>query len=124
MNDEAQTLELAAEQFLSDRRHLRLRLYQQLWDRLGSVRQLGVAVEELSELTKELSRAIEDEVKPEGAPPRTSTDKIIDEVTDVSIILEELIYHYDIEKEVHKLMGKKLRRTEKFLMSLDNGENK
>lgn len=119
MNNEANSVNLIEGRLLGETRQIRQKLYQRLWDRLGPIRQLGVAIEELSELAKELSRAIEDEVKPDNAEPRTSKERIVDEVTDVSIILEELIYYYNIEKEVHKRKGEKLLRTDEFLRSLD-----
>lgn len=85
----------------------RTKTYIQLFKKYGETAQLVVAIEELSELQKELCKDIRGKGKREN---------IIEEIADVSIMLEQLYLIYQIDsQEVNKVINKKLERTKGIL---------
>ena len=79
-------------------------------EKYGNVLQIVVAIEELSELQKELCKAIRNGID------QVDRQKLIDEVVDVSIMLDqiEMIFRIDpLQSFSHKI--KKLERLEKRL---------
>lgn len=82
-------------------------LYQHLFCKYG-VKQLYVAIEELSELQKELCKAMR-------AEKFNNKNEIIEEIADVSIMLEQLISYFNIDtSEIKKIKGEKIMRTIKW----------
>lgn len=77
----------------------------------GKDAQLVIAIEELSELTKELCK----DKRGIGVP-----EHIAEEVADVSIILQELILIYGNEKEVEEWRQKKIERLQKGMIESGN----
>lgn len=79
----------------------RKKIYEDALVKWGRHNQLTVAIEELSELQKEICKYFRHEGKHED---------LIEEAADVSIMLEQIILMFDIEDEVKKVMEEKLQR--------------
>lgn len=79
----------------------RKKIYEDALVKWGRHNQLTVAIEELSELQKEICKYFRHEGKHED---------LIEETADVSIMLEQIILMFDIEDEVKKVMEEKLQR--------------
>lgn len=81
----------------------------------GKDMQLTVAIEELSELIKEICK------HKRGADNR---DKIIEEMADVYIMLSQIEIIFDVtDSEIEKVMDEKLDRTEARLVFVERSEN-
>lgn len=90
-----------------EKRIERTKTYIQLFKKYGEIVQLVVAIEELSELQKELCKDLRGKGKREN---------IIEEIADVSIMLEQLYLIYNIENyEVDEMFDKKIERTKGIL---------
>lgn len=81
-------------------------LYRQAWQKWGASTQCVVAMEECSELIKELSKAIRG--KANGV-------HIAEEIADVEIMLEQVKLHFSISTVVEGIKEEKLTRLEKRL---------
>lgn len=68
----------------------------------GIERQIMVAVEEMAELTKELAKCF----RPDG----TSTERIVDEIADVLVMMEQMQLIFDVKYQVPGRVGFKVRR--------------
>lgn len=79
----------------------RKKIYEDARIKWGRINQLTVAIEEMSELQKEICKYFRHEGKHED---------LIEEVADVSIMLEQIILMFDIEDDVKKVMEEKLQR--------------
>lgn len=79
----------------------RKKVYEDAITRWGSHNQLVVAIEEMSELQKEICKCFRHEGKKED---------LIEEVADVSIMLEQIIFIFDIDDDVKKMVDKKIQR--------------
>lgn len=73
----------------------------------GKEAQMMQAVEEMSELIKELMKNINRK--------RDNLDDIIEETADVEVMLEHIKYCYDIEKQVADVKVKKIEKLTKKL---------
>lgn len=76
-------------------------VYEEALIRFGRHNQLVVAIEELSELQKEICKFFRHEGK---------HSDLIEEVADVCIMLEQIIYIFDIDEDVKKVMEEKVQR--------------
>ena len=84
----------------------RINLYKNLFER-NKEKQLIVALEELSELQKEITKNLR---------KKSNIDNLIEEIADVQIIIEQLKYYFNIpEESVNEVMDYKLERTKKIL---------
>ena len=82
-------------------------LYTHLYCKYG-IKQLYVAIEELSELQKELCKAMR-------AEKFNNENEIIEEIADVSIMLEQLICYFNIDtSKIKKIKAEKIMRTIKW----------
>ena len=79
----------------------RKKIYEDALIRFGRHNQLVVAIEEMSELQKEICKYFRHEGKDQD---------LIEEVADVSIMLEQIIFMFDIEDDVKKVMDEKIQR--------------
>ena len=80
---------------------------EQLIDKYGD-KQVVVAIEELSELQKELCKALRD---------KTNKENIIEEMADVIIMINQMQMYYKIsDEELHKEINYKLNRTKERLL--------
>lgn len=90
-----------------EKRIERTKTYIQLFKKYGETAQLVVAIEELSELQKELCKDLRGKRKREN---------IIEEIADVIIMLEQMYLIYNIENcEVDEMIEKKIERTKGIL---------
>ena len=76
-------------------------LYQLAIDKWGKTGQLTVAIEELSELTKEICKTLRN---------IGHTERLAEEVADVEIMCEQLRYIFAIDEAVDDWKEYKLRR--------------
>lgn len=85
----------------------RLELYQKLISKYGD-KQVVVAIEELSELQKELCKYLRGKL--DGC-------NLVEEIADVQIMLEQMIILFGIEKSaIDFIINQKLQRTEERLV--------
>ena len=78
-------------------------LYKRVLDKFGDL-QMVVAVEELSELQKEVCKAMRG---------KFNKEHLAEEVADVKIMIDQIMLHYAIqESEVKQVRDEKLKRTE------------
>ena len=81
-------------------------LYKELIAKYG-ILQLAVAVEELSELQKELCKSLRD---------KTNVDNIVEEIADVTIMLEQLKIYFKIsDSDLNSVIDYKIKRTKERL---------
>lgn len=81
-------------------------LYAKLYELNGRVHQTAVAIEELSELQKELCKSIRG---------KACDDNIIEEIADSLIMIEQIIDMNDITDAVAEMKRKKLVRLQERL---------
>lgn len=77
----------------------RNKIYKQIHEKFGIKIQLIIAIEEMSELTKELTKTIRGYDR---------QNNIIEEIADVRIMIEELEIIFDCHREVNEQMDSKL----------------
>ena len=77
-------------------------IYRKAFERFGKVNQITVAIEEMSELTKELCKNLF-----RGAENHKA---LIEEIADVTIMLEQLRLIYEANDEVCEQMDRKIER--------------
>lgn len=77
----------------------RNKLYKRIHEKFGTDIQLIIAIEEMSELTKELTKTIR------GYDRQVN---IIEEIADVRIMIEQLELIFNCHDEVYKQMNSKL----------------
>jgi hypothetical protein len=87
-------------------------VYKQLIEKLGAKNQIIVAIEELSELQKELCKYLRD---------KTNIRNISEEMADVEIMLEQLKLIFENEKPVNLEKKYKLERTYNRYLKVDLG---
>jgi hypothetical protein len=81
-------------------------LYKELIAKYG-ILQLAVAVEELSELQKEICKSLRD---------KTNIDNIVEEIADVTIMLEQLKIYFKIsDNDLNSAIDYKIKRTKERL---------
>lgn len=79
----------------------RKQVYEDALVKWGRHNQLVVAIEEMSELQKEICKFF----RHEG-----DNKDLVEEVADVSIMLEQILFMFDIEDDVKKVMEEKVQR--------------
>lgn len=79
----------------------RAKVYGQALDSFGTVTQLVVGIEELSEIQKEICKALRGE---------DNLQHLAEEVADATIMLEQLRLIFDINEEVGGIMDEKVER--------------
>lgn len=80
-------------------------IYEMAITKYGQMNQIIKAVEEMSELTKELCKLLVNDSK-------YSIECIAEEIADVTIMMEQLRLIFDINDEVCTMMDSKIRRLE------------
>lgn len=86
-------------------------VYEQALAAFGAQNQITIAIEEMSELIKELCKLNRN---------RTNNERIAEEIADVTVMIEQLRLIFDINDLVAEKMDWKMRRL-KF--RLEKGEN-
>ena len=71
----------------------------------GREHQISKAIEEMAELTNELAKSID---------KRTTTERVIDEIADVRIMIGQLEYMYGAERVDNRYI-EKVRRLERMI---------
>lgn len=90
-------------------------IYAMAFDHYGCEAQRMMAIEEMSELIKELCKVQRDE---------TTMWKLVDELADVEIMIEQLKMMFDAENAVRQRMDEKLLRlTKRIEAELEELEN-
>ena len=89
-------------------------IYKKAIDKWGIIPQITMAIEEMSELTKVLCKLLryKDFTPKKDGLCSVRQGDLISEITDVKIMLEQMIYHYKIEAHVVVQMNGKLHRLE------------
>ena len=90
----------------------RQKLHNRAWQQFGAFAQMVVAMEECSELIKELSKAIRGKIN--GL-------HIAEEVADVEIMLEQIKQHFALQAVVDGFKEDKIRRLEERLNEVQHG---
>ena len=80
-------------------------IYEMAITKYSQMNQIIKAVEEMSELTKELCKLLVNDSK-------YSIEGIAEEIADVTIMMEQLRLIFDINDEVCEMMDSKIRRLE------------
>ena len=92
----------------------RMKIYVRLEEQKGKKHQLSVAIEEMAELTKELTKFTRED-------SYTNSKKVCEEIADVKVMIEQLERFFDPDnKAVELIMEYKLKCLEMFY--LDNRE--
>lgn len=88
---------------------------EQLIDKYGD-KQVVVAIEELSELQKELCKSLRD---------KTNKENIIEEMADVIIMINQMQMYFKIsDEELHQEINYKLNRTKERLLKIEVKDEK
>lgn len=87
------------------------KIYEDIFEKNGAKYQAGVCIEELAELTKELTKYIRE---------KGSRMKMAEELADVSLCIRSLIQYFEFQQEVDLFIDFKLRRLR--LMYIDGEE--
>lgn len=86
-----------------------VKLYEYLLNKYEE-KQLIVAIEEMSELTKEITKSLRG---------KTDISHLLEEYVDVVIMLEQVKIYYGFDEEkINKVKEQKLKRTEERLVLL------
>lgn len=89
------------------------KIYIKLLGKFGCDKQMIIAIEELSELQKELTKHLRG---------KGNINHIITEIADVEIMLEQLKLMFNCKKEVYQEKNYKVYRTEKRYLSNESEE--
>lgn len=81
---------------------VRKMIYERAIDIYGEESQILKAIEEMAELTNELAKTYD--------PSRTTTDRIVDEIADVTIMMEQLRLIFGVNEEVQDRIDYKVVR--------------
>lgn len=85
----------------------RLELYQKLISKYGD-KQVVVAIEEFSELQKELCKHLRG---------KTNIQNLLEEIADVKIMLEQICLYFELDDfNINYVMNEKLKRTKERLI--------
>lgn len=83
-------------------------IYLSLIEKFGE-KQIIVAIEELSELQKELCKSLRG---------KENKENIIEEIADVLIMIDQIIMYYDLNaEEIYKVVDYKITRTKDRLLN-------
>lgn len=80
----------------------REKVYQKALDKYGIKAQMIACIEELAELQVEISKKLNNK--------RSDESYLIDEIADVKIVIEQLIYSYSLEDKVKDRLEFKIKR--------------
>lgn len=89
-------------------------VYESAIEHYGRERQTLKAVEEMAELTKELAKCF--------IPNGTTLDKIVDEIADVTVMLEQLRLIYHVNDAVQERISYKVKRLQHRVETEPMGE--
>ena len=76
-------------------------IYRKAFERFGKVNQITVAVEELSELQKELCKVLRGNM---------NIENVVEEIADVEIMIEQLHIMFNADRDIDKVKAQKIDR--------------
>ena len=76
-------------------------IYRKAFDRFGKVNQITVAIEELSELQKELCKVLRGNM---------NIENVVEEIADVEIMIEQLRIMFNADRDIDKVKAQKIDR--------------
>ena len=76
-------------------------IYRKAFDRFGKVNQITVAIEELSELQKELCKVLRGNM---------NIENVLEEIADVEIMIEQLRIMFNADRDIDKVKAQKIDR--------------
>ena len=80
-------------------------------EEFGSKHQIAKAIEEMAELSKELAKDLND---------NGNEDNIREEIADVMIMMEQMVYLFDVKNEIAKWRENKLFKLAKLIEDAEN----
>ena len=86
----------------------RMKIYKQAWDKFGKDAQLFQVVEEFGELLVAIN-------KHRRYNTELTKERLIEEIVDSNIMIEQLIMHYNLKDKIDDLKNKKLDKLKKYL---------
>lgn len=88
-------------------------IYDQALSKWGLENQLLVAIEEMSEVQKAITKLIRvNNIHHSNEEYLACFDNLIEEIADATIMLEQLRYFYGMNAEVEEMMDRKIMRLE------------
>ena len=87
-------------------------IYRKAFDHFGKGNQITVAIEELSELIKELCKV---------QRGKMNIEHIVEEIADVEIMIEQLRMIFNSDRDIEKVKAQKIERLECRISGVDNG---
>ena len=82
-------------------------VYRKAIERFGKLMQITVAIEEMSELQKELCKV---------QRGKMNIDGIIEEIADVEIVMEQMRMIFNSDREIDRVKARKIERLECDMM--------
>lgn len=95
------------------------KLYKKALELKGELSQILICIEEMGELNQALIKY----VRNEGYEKVVLKDKIIEELADVQIMVEQLVVSFNIKDEFELERARKLERLKKRLEIMENKDN-
>ena len=78
-------------------------IYRKAFERFGKFNQITVAIEELSELQKELCKVLRGNM---------NIENVVEEIADVEIMIEQLRIMFNSDRDIEKVKAQKIERLE------------
>ena len=78
-------------------------IYRKAFERFGKFNQITVAIEELSELQKELCKVLRGNM---------NIENVVEEIADVEIMIEQLHIMFNADRDIDKVKAQKIERLE------------
>ena len=76
-------------------------IYRKAFERFGKFNQITVAIEELSELQKELCKVLRGNM---------NIENVVEEIADVEIMIEQLRIMFNADRDIDKVKAQKIDR--------------
>ena len=76
-------------------------IYRKTFERFGKFNQITVAIEELSELQKELCKVLRGNM---------NIENVVEEIADVEIMIEQLRIMFNADRDIDKVKAQKIDR--------------
>ena len=76
-------------------------IYRKAFERFGKFNQITVAIEELSELQKELCKVLRGNM---------NIENVVEEIADVEIMIEQLHIMFNADRDIDKVKAQKIDR--------------
>ena len=90
-------------------------ILQKAIDTYGEEAQMDMCIEEMSELTKAILKLRRYKKAHEGNYSKELYNDVVEEIADVSIMLDQMLMIFDCHEDVHMQQHKKIKRLENRL---------